>query len=277
MEGTALVQTEIAVILDDARRALAEKRTDDAISLLLSVTAPSAEVSLMLGAAYSEKRDYDSALRWFQSAVSIQSTARNYFNLAALHKMRNSPDEARTALREALNLDPTYEKARQMLETLPPEPSIGAAPPMPPPAPANEIFPDFAGGDPLRQSMYPSAMPKPEDAGREKPSYVPSDTLFTFRCTRLIERFGDWWGYIGWMAFLTWFIVPMASGSIAGFIVLSLIFAAWWIVDICDQLVPWYHVAGGLTLIIIGVVCPGMGRMLLLVGTWSLYWFTARD
>jgi tetratricopeptide (TPR) repeat protein len=277
-----MAQTEIAVVLASARQAFAEKRMDDAIALLNGVPTPSADVSSMLGAAYSSKNDLNNALVCFQVAVSLQPTARNHFNLAALHKMRNDPHEAAIALQEALKLDPGYEKAQQMLDALPPEalqtePRIGEAPAPPPTAaPASDIFPEFAGGDPLRQSMYPSAMPKAQDAESEKPGYVPSEKLLTFRCTQIIERFGDWWPYMGWMGFLSWLIVPMASGSVAAFVVLSLLFGAWWIIDICDQLIPWYHVLGGLALIIIGTICPA-GRLILSVGTWCLYWFMGRD
>jgi len=142
-----LAQNEITVGLLAARQALAEKRIDDAIALLRGVhdrSPSSADAASMLGAAYGEKKEFANALLWFKTAVSIQPTGRNYFNVAIAHRMLNSSDQSIAALRQALNLDPTYEKASQMLAqirptvapvqpTAPvltqPPPVIGVAPP----------------------------------------------------------------------------------------------------------------------------------------------------
>lgn len=126
-----MAQEEISVVLQAARQALTEKRTEEAIANLEATFArhaDSAEVATMLGAAYAEKKEHDIALGWFEKAAAISPSARAYFNLAMLHRVRNNPNDVRTALEKALKLDPSYDKARQLLAQMPPSVAQQPAP-----------------------------------------------------------------------------------------------------------------------------------------------------
>jgi tetratricopeptide (TPR) repeat protein len=283
-----VAQNDISLALNAARQAMAEKRTADAIMLLREAFAKSpdsADVASMLGAAYSQNRNTDEALTCFESAVGLQPTARNYFNLAALHKMCNRPDQARVALEDALAVDSTYDKARQMLAGLPaaaqPAPSLGfSESPLDPDAaprvrPVGDpgIFP----AEPMVDQLYgpPTAIRgqalEPEDG---QPRLLPERSGLRYSCSRLIEATGDWWPYIGWMAFFIWLLLPMADAPFLVWLFFGLVLAVWWSIDMIDQLVPWWKIAGGLVLLFLSFFALGM---LLRVTTWVVYFTQVRE
>ncbi|MCE5314836.1 MAG: tetratricopeptide repeat protein [Armatimonadota bacterium] len=104
-----------------ARTALAEKRHDDAIDLLtdiLSESPDNSQILSMLGAAYAEAGDYAQALTHFSKALAITPSARNHFNVAIAHRMQGDLEQAEAYLCSALEIDPEYERAKDMLSEI---------------------------------------------------------------------------------------------------------------------------------------------------------------
>lgn len=102
----------------EARRAISENRPRDAVALLTKVLAENpgdAECLSLLGAAYAADNNYPLALDCFNRSLAIRPTARVFYNLAALYRRQGFTAPAKRALRRAVELDPSYERARKML------------------------------------------------------------------------------------------------------------------------------------------------------------------
>ncbi len=117
-----MIEGEGCSVLAQAREAFKERRYEEAIRLLTELRRESEqddpEVLTLLGAAHGENKDYYQALAYFEKAVSLQPTARGYFNVATLYQLQKDNDPAVRALKSALKLDPTYERASRLLEEI---------------------------------------------------------------------------------------------------------------------------------------------------------------
>lgn len=148
----------------DAKQALAEKRIDDAIGLLQEIdkqSAATAEVYSTLGAAYGHKRDFQQSLMCFEKALSLEPTAKAHFNLAAVQRAMGNNAAARASLQAALNIDPTYDRAKQILDQI-----DRAAPKPPPPAQPQSFIPPVQ-----QQTQQPMAMQQPFQPTMPPPQY----------------------------------------------------------------------------------------------------------
>ncbi len=97
-------------------------------------------------------------------------------------------------------------------------------------------------------------------------------------CSKIVERFGDAWGYLGWIVFAGRIFGPLLFldnvlirfGLVFG---VGLALLVWWAVDAADQqLYLWVAVA---PLFIIMSVLP-YGFLLVVIG-WVLYWTRSRE
>lgn len=105
----------------DARRAISENRPEEAIALLTGLLRgdpDDAEALSLLGAAHAAHDDYPHALDCFSRSLALRPSARVHYNLAALYRRQGYVAPAKRALREAIRLDPTYERARRMLSQI---------------------------------------------------------------------------------------------------------------------------------------------------------------
>lgn len=104
-----------------ARRAISENRPEQAIALLTGLLRgdpEDAEALSLLGAAHAANNNYPHALDCFNRSLALRPSARVHFNLAALYRRQGYVAPAKRALREAIKLDPAYERARRMLSEI---------------------------------------------------------------------------------------------------------------------------------------------------------------
>jgi tetratricopeptide (TPR) repeat protein len=176
-------EQELSIVLRAARQALTERRVDEAIALLNGLDRQfldSHEVASTLGVAYAENRNYTEALTCFERAVSVQATARGYYNIATLHRMQGNLTATRTALLEALRLDAQYEKARQMLaqlDAVPPDQMRQAPSKTPDPAAITVGIPPIPTSQrlPLEAALRGTVDPNTYAAGRSQAMPQPTD------------------------------------------------------------------------------------------------------
>jgi tetratricopeptide (TPR) repeat protein len=153
----------------DAKQALAEKRIDDAIGLLREMdrqSLGSAEVYSTLGAAYGQKRDFQQSLACFEKALSLEPSAKAHFNLAAVQRAMGNAAAAKASLQAALNLDPGYDRAKQVLGQM-----EQAAPQPPTPGQFNQPLVGSAPGAPQPQGYAPTSQQQPFPPTMQPPHY----------------------------------------------------------------------------------------------------------
>lgn len=105
----------------DARKAILENRPQDAIAQLtqmLKSGPDDPEALSLLGAAYAAGNDYPHALHCFNRSLEIRPSARVLYNLAALYHRHGYLAPAKRALRQAVELDPGYQRAQSMLSEI---------------------------------------------------------------------------------------------------------------------------------------------------------------
>lgn len=105
----------------DARKAISNKRPQDAIALLtqwLKCRPDDAEALSLLGAAHAARNDYPYALHCLSRSLEIRPCARVLCNLAILYHRQGFLAPAKRALREAAKLDPGNQRALSMLSKI---------------------------------------------------------------------------------------------------------------------------------------------------------------
>jgi tetratricopeptide (TPR) repeat protein len=139
-------------------------RTAEAIRLLKEAVSenPRDQRSYMvLGAAHIQRREFDDAIVAFERARDIRpDQAPVHYNLGLAYQRAGRPQEAQVAFRAALEVDPSYEKAKEALDRAAPQqapatPDALTGPPADTPAPAS----------PSRMPMLP-----PEEKLTEAPA-----------------------------------------------------------------------------------------------------------
>ena len=97
-------------------------------------------------------------------------------------------------------------------------------------------------------------------------------------CSRVVEAVGDFWGYIGWILFISFILMPFyVAGSpdaLSGLIIIGMLLLAWWLIDLVYQLVPWWMVLAGIAMLVIGTLPRGG---ILSVACWVIYWMKVRE
>ena len=109
---------DLSTLLARAQHALVEKRHDDAVSLLKDCATRDpncVDTQSLLATAYAAKGDYTKCLASFERVLEIEPSAKAHYNVAAIHKAQGNLPSARAALHSALQFDPGYSKARDML------------------------------------------------------------------------------------------------------------------------------------------------------------------
>ncbi len=72
-----------------------------------------------LGAAYAAKERYNAAIGAFKTAEQIApGVASIHYNIAQAYEANGVPDEAEFEYERALQIDPTYTKAREAVDRL---------------------------------------------------------------------------------------------------------------------------------------------------------------
>lgn len=125
---------------DRGIQAFREGRTEDAVRLLkeaVSEDPRDQRAYLVLGAAYIQRREYDEAVAAFERARDLRYDLPHvHYNLGLAYQKVGRPQDAIAAFRAAVEIDPSYEKAKEALDravapTAPASqpPSAQAAPP----------------------------------------------------------------------------------------------------------------------------------------------------
>ena len=89
---------------------------EDELLAALALDGREAKALTMLGNLYMTRHDYEGAKQLYTSAVGVNRTAYNLANLGAALGQLGHVDQAISRFREALDVDPTYEKARVGLQ-----------------------------------------------------------------------------------------------------------------------------------------------------------------
>jgi len=130
-------------VYDQGIAAFRAGRTDEAIRLLkeaVSENPRDQRLYMVLGAAHIQRREFDDAIAAFERARGIRpDQAPVHYNLGLAYQRAGRPQDAQTAFRAALEVDPSYEKAREALERAVPQeaaaiPDVSAEAPVAPPA-----------------------------------------------------------------------------------------------------------------------------------------------
>jgi len=152
---------------DRGIQAFREGRTGDAVRLLkeaVSEDPRNQRAYLVLGAAYIQRREYDEAVAAFERARDLRYDLPHvHYNLGLAYQKSGRPQDAIAAFRAAVEIDPSYEKAKEALDrAVAPAapasqpPSAQAAPAAPPGMPA---LPDEQPPAGPRMPMVPGAPP----------------------------------------------------------------------------------------------------------------------
>ena len=102
-------------------------------------------------------------------------------------------------------------------------------------------------------------------------------------CSRIVESFGNSWGPAGWIAFVSWFILPTFLVGNNVQIAVVVMFAAlavwilWWIVDALDQQVAWWQGIAAVFMVGLMFVPGTLYGQFLAVAAWILYWTKVRE
>ncbi len=108
--------------LETGRERLKEGLIDEAISDLenaISSEPNNPHANMLLGVAYCQKKDFQTAVRFLSNAQQIDpNNPIIAFNLGVAHQSLGNNDQARASYQAAIQLDPSYQKARQALEQL---------------------------------------------------------------------------------------------------------------------------------------------------------------
>ncbi len=95
-------------------------------------------------------------------------------------------------------------------------------------------------------------------------------------CGRVVAACGSSWGIIGWVLFLGAFAIPMLVGGSLEIVFLAWLAAGltllWWVIDVVDQCVPWWIIAIGVVMLVIGT-----RAQILTLAAWVLYWTRVRE
>ncbi len=123
--SAALAVLWIAVLsfgqVDAAREAIDRGEYVRAVNLLNAelATNPTPDARLYLGIAYAHMKEFQRAEQILREAgEQYRDDPRFYNELAGIHLARNNPDEARSALRHALSVDPENAYASDLLATI---------------------------------------------------------------------------------------------------------------------------------------------------------------
>lgn len=109
-------------ILERADRMFLKKKYDLSEKMYLNLIKKdpqNARIYSRLGVVYLEKRDYKSALEYFQRSLDLDNkVASRYFNLGLAYKGLQDRTNSLVAFRKAVDLDPQNQKYRKMLEKM---------------------------------------------------------------------------------------------------------------------------------------------------------------
>lgn len=94
-------------------------------------------------------------------------------------------------------------------------------------------------------------------------------------CSKIVEKAGSWWTWIGWGLLVWSFAIPYFSDAGPAvcmfFILLTL---AWWLIDATDRSAPaWMIVCGVLMMVFRFLPYGGI----VVIGCWALYWTRFRE
>lgn len=217
-------------VLASAKQAVAEQRYEDAIAELtdLSKSKPDdPDILGTLGAAHAQAKNYPQAMAYLSKALSILPSAKSHYNLATLLVLQGKKAEAADQLEAALKLDPTYERARQMLaqvgvQPAPAEPTPVAA--VAPPAATEQSSAAFSVDNLPNPSRAPvKGLPTNPTAGRAS---VPQAGMEVRRNWGKVIGGGVLIGlpflvvWSGWAGFLGVFM-GIALGAVASLVLLG--------------------------------------------------------
>jgi len=116
-----------------------------------------------------------------------------------------------------------------------------------------------------------------EESDRTGPQARPSPRLGELS-SYIVERFGSAWGFLGWLLFALWYLIPILSAGIPHAPMIwwgiTLLILLWWTIDLNDQQVAGWQIAVGLVMLTIGFLPRGG---FLILACWVLYWTRVRE
>ncbi|UCH34686.1 MAG: tetratricopeptide repeat protein [Armatimonadota bacterium] len=170
-QGDQSVTDDVQATRDQGIEAFRQGRVDDAIRLLSQAVSDDPRdhrAYAVLGAAHVQRKEYEQAIAAFENARTIRPDAAHiHYNLGLAYQRAGRADDAVPAFQAALEVDPTYEKAKDALnraQAAARPPGQPSGPPLAPPAP------DEASPGPARMPTVPpaaEAAPSPPAAGQD--------------------------------------------------------------------------------------------------------------
>lgn len=111
-------QDDLTVRLQSARQLLAAGSLSDALTALNQLRRDyprDPDILAALAVAHANSGNLAEAVEYLNASIVTKPNARSYYNLAMVFRQKGDDVQAAWALEQALDLEPNYDRARQLL------------------------------------------------------------------------------------------------------------------------------------------------------------------